>query len=197
MMQTERRDGVAGFKRRRHDLSSAGVMDLTTASRRTSTPPSDLPGPFRNAECSNCKLLLGKIKLCHFYAQVTKAENRCGDPQSPLGTGIEMQNDSRWGWGRDGDENLGGEESTPRCQTFPSMRALGKDQPVIPKVTFIQIQAYVQKQCDEDDAARQEAITCVIKLFDQAREEKEDLRKQYAECKDDISPERRALIEFF
>ncbi|GKA53773.1 hypothetical protein Tco_0747088 [Tanacetum coccineum] len=28
-----------------------------------STPPSYSPGPSRNAECSNCKLLLGKIKL--------------------------------------------------------------------------------------------------------------------------------------
>ncbi|GKE01777.1 hypothetical protein Tco_1389760 [Tanacetum coccineum] len=63
--------------------------------------------------------------------------------------------------------------------------------------TVEEIQAYVQKQCDEDDATRHEAIVGVIKLFDQAREEKEDLRKQYAECKDDISPERRSLIEFF
>ncbi|GJZ27321.1 hypothetical protein Tco_0571574 [Tanacetum coccineum] len=29
----------------------------------SSTPPSDSPGPSRNAECSNCKLLLGKIKI--------------------------------------------------------------------------------------------------------------------------------------
>ncbi|GKD99844.1 hypothetical protein Tco_1387828, partial [Tanacetum coccineum] len=28
-----------------------------------STPPSYSPGPSRNAECSNCKLLLGKIKV--------------------------------------------------------------------------------------------------------------------------------------
>ncbi|GJX63485.1 hypothetical protein Tco_0296385 [Tanacetum coccineum] len=28
-----------------------------------STPPSDSPGPSRNAECSNCKLLFGKIKV--------------------------------------------------------------------------------------------------------------------------------------
>ncbi|GJU27484.1 hypothetical protein Tco_1166105, partial [Tanacetum coccineum] len=28
-----------------------------------STPPSDSPRPSRNAECSNCKLFLGKIKV--------------------------------------------------------------------------------------------------------------------------------------
>ncbi|GJY96677.1 hypothetical protein Tco_0513587, partial [Tanacetum coccineum] len=28
-----------------------------------STPPSYSPGPSGNAECSNCKLLLGKIKV--------------------------------------------------------------------------------------------------------------------------------------
>ncbi|GKA27752.1 hypothetical protein Tco_0713920 [Tanacetum coccineum] len=47
-----------------------------------------------------------------------------------------------------------------------------------------------------DDAARQEVIIDVIKLFEQAREAKEDLRKQYAECKD-TSQERRALIDKF
>ena len=31
----------------------------------------------------------------------------------------------------------GGEEPTSRCQTFPSMWALGEDQHVIPRVTFI------------------------------------------------------------
>nr|GEW04295.1 DNA-directed RNA polymerases IV and V subunit 2-like [Tanacetum cinerariifolium] len=31
----------------------------------------------------------------------------------------------------------GGEEPTSRCQTFSSMRALGEDQPVKPRVTFI------------------------------------------------------------
>ncbi|GKA23223.1 hypothetical protein Tco_0709185 [Tanacetum coccineum] len=52
------------------------------------------------------------------------------------------------------------------------------------------------KQCDEDDAARQEAIMGIITLFGQEREAKEDLRKQYAECID-ISLERRALIDKF
>ncbi|GJT97056.1 hypothetical protein Tco_1092574 [Tanacetum coccineum] len=33
VMHTERRDGVAGLKRRRRDLSSDGVRDLVTASR--------------------------------------------------------------------------------------------------------------------------------------------------------------------
>nr|GEW98751.1 hypothetical protein [Tanacetum cinerariifolium]GEX44465.1 hypothetical protein [Tanacetum cinerariifolium] len=60
--------------------------------------------------------------------------------------------------------------------------------------TVEEFKAYVQKHCDKDEAARQEAIMGVITLFGQAREVKEDLRKQYAECKD-ISPERRALID--
>nr|GEW49688.1 zinc finger, CCHC-type [Tanacetum cinerariifolium] len=51
---------------------------------------------------------------------------------------------------------------------------------------------YVQKQCDEDDAARQEAIITVTRLFDQARESKEDLRNKNVKSKD-ISPERRDL----
>ncbi|GKE63833.1 hypothetical protein Tco_1514200, partial [Tanacetum coccineum] len=45
----------------------------------------------------------------------------------------------------------------------------------------------------EDDATRQEAIVDVIKLFEQAREAKQDLVKQYAEYKD-ISPERHTMI---
>ncbi|GKB51597.1 hypothetical protein Tco_0902350 [Tanacetum coccineum] len=59
-----------------------------------------------------------------------------------------------------------------------------------------EIKAYVHKQCDEDDAACRDAIIGLIKLFKQAGEEKEDLRKQYAECKD-ISLERRARIDKF
>ncbi|GKA70609.1 hypothetical protein Tco_0776748 [Tanacetum coccineum] len=59
-----------------------------------------------------------------------------------------------------------------------------------------EIQVYVQKQCDEDDAARQEAIMGVITLFEQAMATKEDLKKQYAECKD-ILPERRVVIQKF
>nr|GEW43506.1 hypothetical protein [Tanacetum cinerariifolium] len=62
--------------------------------------------------------------------------------------------------------------------------------------TIEEIQAYVQKQCDKDDAARHEAIIGVITLFEQEMSAKEDLRKQYAECKD-ILPERRAMIEKF
>ncbi|GJR60597.1 hypothetical protein Tco_1502759 [Tanacetum coccineum] len=34
-----------------------------TSSPGPSTSPSDSSGLFRNAECSNCKLLLGKIKV--------------------------------------------------------------------------------------------------------------------------------------
>ncbi|GKG10052.1 hypothetical protein Tco_0338798 [Tanacetum coccineum] len=62
--------------------------------------------------------------------------------------------------------------------------------------TVEELNAYVQKQCDEDDEARQEAIMGVITLFGQEREAKEDVRKQYAKCKD-ISLERRALIDKF
>nr|GEW14881.1 hypothetical protein [Tanacetum cinerariifolium] len=46
---------------------------------------------------------------------------------------------------------------------------------------------------DEDDAARHEGV---ITLFEQEMAAKEDLRKQYSECKD-ISPERRSVIEKF
>nr|GEW43507.1 hypothetical protein CTI12_AA411730 [Tanacetum cinerariifolium] len=53
-----------------------------------------------------------------------------------------------------------------------------------------EIQAYVQKQCDKDDVARHKAISGIITLFEQEILAKEDLRKQYAECKD-ISPQRR------
>ncbi|GJT54753.1 hypothetical protein Tco_0989807 [Tanacetum coccineum] len=56
------------------------------------------------------------------------------------------------------------------------------------------IQAYVQKQCDEYDTARQETIFSVTTLFEQAKEANEDMRKQYAECKD-ISPERRVVLQ--
>ncbi|GJX78504.1 hypothetical protein Tco_0326653 [Tanacetum coccineum] len=63
-------------------------------------------------------------------------------------------------------------------------------------MSFDEIQVYVQKQCDEDDAARQEAIMGVITLFEQAMATKEDLKKQYAECKD-ILPERRVVIQKF
>ncbi|GJT75108.1 hypothetical protein Tco_1041833 [Tanacetum coccineum] len=53
---------------------------------------------------------------------------------------------------------------------------------------------FPQKQCDEDDAAHQEAIMDVITLFEQAMATKEDMRKRYAECKD-ISPERRVVLQ--
>nr|GEX66860.1 hypothetical protein [Tanacetum cinerariifolium] len=62
--------------------------------------------------------------------------------------------------------------------------------------TVEEIHAYVQKQCDKDDAARHEAIIGVITLFEQEMSAKEELRKQYAECKD-TSPKRRAVIDKF
>ena len=60
--------------------------------------------------------------------------------------------------------------------------------------TVEEIKVYVQKQCDEDDAAHQEAIIGVTRLFDQAYAAKQALRKEYAECKD-ISQERRGVID--
>ncbi|GKA62280.1 hypothetical protein Tco_0761799 [Tanacetum coccineum] len=47
--------------------------------------------------------------------------------------------------------------------------------------TIEKFKAYILKQCDEDDMARQEAIVGVIKMFEQERAAKEDLRKQYGE----------------
>ncbi|GJZ80042.1 hypothetical protein Tco_0644879 [Tanacetum coccineum] len=52
-----------------HEMFTGGVEMLSLYMRcsmeesRPSTPPSDSPGPSRNAECSNCKLLFGKIKV--------------------------------------------------------------------------------------------------------------------------------------
>ncbi|GJU32522.1 hypothetical protein Tco_1176111 [Tanacetum coccineum] len=62
--------------------------------------------------------------------------------------------------------------------------------------TIENFRAYVKKQCDEDDAARQKAIIGVITLFEQAMVATEDLKKQYAKC-EDISPKRRDVIEKF
>ncbi|GKA35161.1 hypothetical protein Tco_0721652, partial [Tanacetum coccineum] len=44
-------------------VGSPGASTTPCYSPGPSTPPSYSPGPSRNAECSNCKLLLGKIKL--------------------------------------------------------------------------------------------------------------------------------------
>ncbi|GJW59203.1 RNA-directed DNA polymerase, eukaryota, reverse transcriptase zinc-binding domain protein [Tanacetum coccineum] len=44
-------------------VASLGVSTSLISSAVPSTPPSDSPRPSRNAECSNCKLLLGKIKV--------------------------------------------------------------------------------------------------------------------------------------
>ncbi|GJV17425.1 hypothetical protein Tco_1362748 [Tanacetum coccineum] len=56
-----------------HDQSSPGASTALsyspgpstppTYSSGPSTPPSYFPRPSRNAECSNCKLLFGKIKV--------------------------------------------------------------------------------------------------------------------------------------
>ncbi|GKE30383.1 hypothetical protein Tco_1445767, partial [Tanacetum coccineum] len=56
--------GVKMKEERVHVLvASLGVSTIPISSARPSTPPSDSPGHSRNAKCSNCKLLLGKIKV--------------------------------------------------------------------------------------------------------------------------------------
>ncbi|GKE96989.1 hypothetical protein Tco_1581844, partial [Tanacetum coccineum] len=64
----------------------------------------------------------------------------------------------------------------------------------VPAHTVEEIKEYVQKQCDIDDAARQEAIITVSKLFNKEYHAKQALNEQYAECKD-IPPERRDVIQ--
>ncbi|GJR71572.1 hypothetical protein Tco_0083937 [Tanacetum coccineum] len=44
-------------------VASLRVSTSPISSLGPSTPPSDSPGASRNAECSNCKLLFGKIKV--------------------------------------------------------------------------------------------------------------------------------------
>ncbi|GJU31113.1 hypothetical protein Tco_1174702 [Tanacetum coccineum] len=53
-----------------------------------------------------------------------------------------------------------------------------------PPHTVKEIKEYDQKQCDIDDVARQQAIIAVTKLFNKAYHAKQDLKEQYAECKD-------------
>ncbi|GJY34590.1 hypothetical protein Tco_0419059 [Tanacetum coccineum] len=62
--------------------------------------------------------------------------------------------------------------------------------------TVEEIKKYVQKQCDIDDAARQDAIIAVSKLFNKEYHAKQALKEQYAKWKD-IQPERRAVIQVF
>nr|GEZ58127.1 hypothetical protein [Tanacetum cinerariifolium] len=53
-----------------------------------------------------------------------------------------------------------------------------------------------KKKQNDEDTIRQEAIVDVNKLFNQARVAKEDMRKEYAECKD-IPQEKRVVIDNF
>ncbi|GKF13722.1 hypothetical protein Tco_0055184 [Tanacetum coccineum] len=67
-------------KRVRLLVDSPGASSTTSYSPRPSTPPSYSPGPStpqshpsgtsRNAECSNCKHLLGKIKVLEATLEV-------------------------------------------------------------------------------------------------------------------------------
>ncbi|GJT56834.1 hypothetical protein Tco_0991888, partial [Tanacetum coccineum] len=50
--------------------------------------------------------------------------------------------------------------------------------------TVEEMKEIVQKQCDIDDAARQEAIIAVSNLFNKEYNAKQALKEQYAECKD-------------
>nr|GEY27711.1 hypothetical protein [Tanacetum cinerariifolium] len=61
--------------------------------------------------------------------------------------------------------------------------------------TIGEIKALVRKQIDED-IVRQLEIVNVTRLFDQAREAKEDMRKAYAKCKD-IPQEKCVVIDKF
>nr|GEX06566.1 zinc finger, GRF-type [Tanacetum cinerariifolium]GEX06568.1 zinc finger, GRF-type [Tanacetum cinerariifolium] len=62
--------------------------------------------------------------------------------------------------------------------------------------TAEEITVYVKKQCEIDDAARQQVIIAVTKLFNEAYMAKQALREQYAECKD-IPQERRVVVGKF
>ncbi|GKB12490.1 hypothetical protein Tco_0846413, partial [Tanacetum coccineum] len=42
---------------------SSGPSTIPSYSPGPSTPPSYSPGPSRNAECANCKLLIGKLQV--------------------------------------------------------------------------------------------------------------------------------------
>ena len=73
----------------------------------------------RSSQCSNAHTRYGPNCLTTFWTQLTYRFN--GRTTQPL----------------EHTTAPGGEEPTSRCQTFPSMWALGKDQPVIPRATFI------------------------------------------------------------
>nr|GFA65861.1 hypothetical protein [Tanacetum cinerariifolium] len=49
---------------------SSGPSTTPSYSPRPSTPPSDSPRPSRSAVCSNCKLLIGKIKVVEATLQM-------------------------------------------------------------------------------------------------------------------------------
>nr|GEV20505.1 hypothetical protein [Tanacetum cinerariifolium] len=60
--------------------------------------------------------------------------------------------------------------------------------------TVEEIKEYVQKLCEINDVARQEAVIAVTKVFNQAYHAKQAFKEQYAECKD-IPKERRVVIQ--
>ncbi|GJT58013.1 hypothetical protein Tco_0993067 [Tanacetum coccineum] len=74
----------------------AGSLGASTApsySARPSTPPSYSPKPSRNAECSNCKLLTGKIKVFEATLEMyMHSENHTLDSTALL---HELYNDMR------------------------------------------------------------------------------------------------------
>lgn len=60
--------------------------------------------------------------------------------------------------------------------------------------TVEQMQKYIKKQVEKDDAARQQALVEVIKQFELAKALKQRLRQWYTYCKD-ISEERKVVID--
>ena len=62
-----------------------------------------------------------------------------------------------------------------------------------------EMQVYIQKQCDKDDAAWQKAIIDVINQYQlvkkkKKKKKKKRLRQRYTKCKD-ISAERQVVID--
>ncbi|GJR18248.1 hypothetical protein Tco_0966775 [Tanacetum coccineum] len=55
-------------------VSSPRASTPPSYSPGPSTPPSYSPGPSRNAECSNCKLLLGNIKVLEATVEMMSVE---------------------------------------------------------------------------------------------------------------------------
>nr|GEX25523.1 hypothetical protein [Tanacetum cinerariifolium] len=91
------------------------------------------------------------------------------------------------------EPELFGDDELPRPT---GLHRIAKSQRSSNSTASSEIKTYVQKQCDEDDAARHDAIIVVTKLFNQANIAKQALREEYAEGKD-IQHERRVGQQIF